>query len=110
MHFEKCGRALFCREKLKNKQKGLDKKGTVWYIIARKDESDVLNSLSQPDAKVGINAKRQFKKFKKSLKQIKRIANIVEISTDEKPMQASEHAKPDPLQDRRKPTCGLSWR
>ena len=31
----------------------------VWYIIARKDESDVLKSLSQPDAEVDVNAKRK---------------------------------------------------
>ena len=36
----------------------------MWYIIARKDESDVLNSLSQSGAEVGRNAKRKLRKFK----------------------------------------------
>lgn len=31
----------------------------VWYIIARKDESDVLRSLPQPDAKVGSKRTRK---------------------------------------------------
>lgn len=49
----------------------------AWYIITRKDESDVLKNLSQPDAEVGTNAKRKFRIFKNDEKQIKRIANIV---------------------------------
>jgi len=51
-------RALF-NKLIKNKQKLLDTMTLIWYIIARKDESDVLKSLSQPDAEIGITAKRK---------------------------------------------------
>ncbi len=37
-------------EKMKN---DVDKVAKMWYIIARKGESNVLNSLPQPDAKIG---------------------------------------------------------
>ncbi len=57
------GADYFCAELakkfLRKITKILDKGEVVWYIIARKGESDVLRSLPQPDAEVEANDKSE---------------------------------------------------
>lgn len=45
--------SFFFEKREKNCKNALDKAARVWYIIARKGESNVLNSLPRPDAKIG---------------------------------------------------------